>query len=243
MGFPAYTQGFVDGFEHGIALAAHVSGINAPKLAAFGGESDQFLRFGIWRGRIFERGGNTDRAVFHGFAHQRFHLCKLLGRRLFVVVAQHDAADLRGADIAGQVDAHALLFEAGEILAEGSPVGSDVVVLVAGAICLNDSIVERRDGTAFAGNLGGDSLIDFRRQTRFDEDGEFGLAEHVDEAGRDDLAGGVNGALAGRGSKVADRGDFSLADADIAGIPRGTSAVDDVAVGDDKVETGWRLRH
>ena len=84
--------------------------------------------------------------------------------------------------------------------------------------------------------------IDFRRQARFDEDGEFGLAEHVDEAGCDDLAGGVDGALAGRGGQVADGGDFAIADADIAGVPGGAGAVDDVAVGDDEIESGRGLR-
>ena len=134
VGFAADAQGFVDGFEHGIAFVAHVSGVDAAELATFSGESDQFLRFRIGSGSVFERGGNADRAVFHGFAHQRFHLLELLGRGLLVIVAEHHAADLRGADIAGQVDAHALFFEAREILAEGSPVGSDFVMVVAGAI-------------------------------------------------------------------------------------------------------------
>ena len=83
--------------------------------------------------------------------------------------------------------------------------------------------------------------IDFRGQARVDEDGEFGLAEHVDEAGGDDFAGGVDGALARCGCQVADGGDFSVADAEVAGIPGGAGAVDDVAVGDDEVEGGWGL--
>jgi hypothetical protein len=86
-------------------------------------------------------------------------------------------------------------------------------------IGVDDGVVERRDGAAFAGDFGGDALIDFRRQARFDEDGEFGLAEHVDEAGRDYLAGGIDGALAGCGGEIADGSDFSVADADVAGIP------------------------
>jgi hypothetical protein len=91
-------------------------------------------------------------------------------------------------------------------------------------------------GVAFAGNFGGDALIDFRGQARVDQNGQFRLAEHVDEAGRDDLAGGVNGALAGCGGEVADGGDFSVADADVAGVPGRAGAVDDVAVRDDDVE-------
>ena len=153
-----------------------------------------------------------------------------------VVVAEHHAADLCCAHVAGEVDAHALFFDAGEVLAEGSPVGSDVVVVVSGVVGLNDGVIERRDGAAFAGDFGSDALIDFRGQAGVDEDGEFGLAEHVDESGGDDFAGGVNGALTRRGSEVADSGDFSVADAEIAGVPRRAGAIDDVAVGDDEVE-------
>ena len=67
------------------------------------------------------------------------------------------------------------------------------------------------------------------------------MAEHVDEAGSDDFAGGIDGALAGRGRQIADGGDLSVADADVAGIPRGAGAVDDVAVDDDQVEGGLAI--
>ena len=170
---------------------------NFPPSAA---RAIEFLGFGVRCGSVHERGGDADRAVFHGIAHQRFHLLELLRRGLDVVVSENRAPDLRGTDVAGQVDAHALFFEAREILAEGSPVGSDFIMLITGAIGLNDGVVERGDGVAFAGDLRGDALKDFRRQPRFDKNRKFGLAEHIDEAGRYDFAGGVDGALAGRGS-------------------------------------------
>ena len=137
-----------------------------PNFAAFGGESDQFIGFGVGSGSVFERSGNADRAIFHGFADEGLHLLELLGSGLNVIVAEDHAADLRGADIAGQVDAHALLFQTREILAEGAPVRGDVVMLVAVAIGVNDGVVERGDGVAFAGNFRGDALIDFRGQAR-----------------------------------------------------------------------------
>ena len=102
-----------------------------PNFRGLSGERNQFIRLRIRRGRIFERSGDAHRAVFHGFAHQSLHLIELLGSGLLVVVAEHHAADLRRADIAGEIDAHALLFEPREILAQGPPVGSDVVVVVA----------------------------------------------------------------------------------------------------------------
>ena len=128
--FAADAQGFVDGFENRVALVAHVRRVDAAELAGLGGEGDQFLGLRVGSGRVFERSGDADGAVFHGIAHERLHLLELRGSGLVVVVTEHHAADLRGADIAGEVDAHALLFEAREILAEGAPVGSDLVVLV-----------------------------------------------------------------------------------------------------------------
>jgi len=116
-------------------------------------------------------------------------------------------------------------------------------VLVAGAIGLNDGIVERGDRAAFAGDLCGDALINFRGQARIDQNSKFGLAEHVDEAGSDDLARGVDGALARCGSEIADGGDFSVANAEVSCVPGRAGAVDDMAVGDDEVEgCGGRLR-
>jgi len=87
-------------------------------------------------------------------------LLELRGSGLNVVIAEHEAANLSGSDVAGEVDAHALLFEAREILAEGAPVGRDVIVVVSGEVGLNDGVVERGDGVAFAGDFGGYALID-----------------------------------------------------------------------------------
>ena len=41
---------------------------------------------------------------------------------------------------------------------------------------------------------------------------------------------GVDGLLRGRAGEVADGGDAAIADADVAGVPGGAGAVDDVAV-------------
>jgi hypothetical protein len=91
-------------------------------------------------------------------SHQRFHLIELFGRWLFVIVTQYHAPDFGCANVAGEIDAHALLLESGKILAESAPVGSDVVVIVGGTISLDDGIIERRDGSAFAGDFRGDAL-------------------------------------------------------------------------------------
>ncbi len=68
-----------------------------------------------------------------------------------------------------------------------------------------------------------------------DENGEFGLAEHVDEAGGDDEAFGVDDAPGLSGFEVSDFGDAAILNGEIGGVPGGTGAVNDVAVADDDV--------
>ena len=98
------------------------------------------------------------------------------------------------------------------------------------------AFVDGRHGIAFAGDLGGDALVDLRGQAGIDEHGQLGLAKHVNESRRDDLAGGVDGLPARRSGQVADGGDAARADADVARVPGRAAAVDDVAVGDDQVK-------
>ena len=119
--FAADADGFVERGNDGIAFAAHMRGVDAAELCAFGGESDQFLGGGIGRGRILQRSGDADRAVAHGVAHQRFHPLEFGGGGRAIAIADHRPAHLGGADVARQVDAHALLFEAREKLAESVP--------------------------------------------------------------------------------------------------------------------------
>ena len=77
----------------------------------------------------------------------------------------------------------------------------------------------------------------FDGRLRIDQHGQLRLAQHVDEAGRDDLAGGVDGLS--RGRAAASRPIAAIRPsriADVAGVPGRPGAVDDVAVEDDDVE-------
>ena len=82
----AYEQ-LIDRFQNRVALVAHVGGIDAAPFAGFGSQSNQFVGLRVGRGSVLKRAGNTDSTVFHGFAHQGFHLVELRGRGLGVVVA------------------------------------------------------------------------------------------------------------------------------------------------------------
>ena len=73
---------------------------------------------------------------------------------------------------------------------------------------------------------------------RVDQDGDLGLAEHVNEAWRDDHSVRVNRALGCGRAQKADGGDASIANADITRIPGRAGAVNDVPVADDEVVRG-----
>ena len=100
------------------------------------------------------------RTVAHGIADQGLHLIELRRGGLHIGVAQHHAPDRGGAHVAGQVDAHSLLLDAGKVLAETSPIGRQVVMLIAGAVGGEQRVVDRSRRVALAGNFGGDALVD-----------------------------------------------------------------------------------
>ncbi len=104
-----------------------------PNFAASAGQRDQLFGCGVGRGRILQRGGDADRAILHGLAHQRLHLLELARGGRAIVIAQHHAPHLRGADVSSQIDAHALLFQAREVLPQRAPVRRDLQVIVGDA--------------------------------------------------------------------------------------------------------------
>ncbi len=236
MSFATDAQGLVDGRQDAGAFVAHVRGVDTAELGGFRGESDQLFGFGVGSGSVFESSGDADGAVAHGLADQVFHLLQLGGRGLHVVIAEHHAADARCPDIAGNVDADALLFEPEKIFAKRPPVGLNVIVIVLLLVGTENSVVQRRNRFALAGDFRGDALIDFRGQARVHEDGVLGLSEHIDETGRYDFAACIDGASTRRRAEIADGHNLAGANPYIAGIPGRAGAVDDVAVGDDNIE-------
>ena len=105
-----------------------------------------------------QRSGKSHRPILHGFANELLHAFQFARTRRAIRVPQHHPPNLRGAHVARKVDAQALLFEPREILAQRGPVRRDVKVVQGGAVRANDRVVERRNRTAFAGDLGGDAL-------------------------------------------------------------------------------------
>jgi hypothetical protein len=63
------------------------------------------------------------------------------------------------------------------------------------------------------------------------------LAEHVDEAGRNDFAGGVYDAAGSSRVEFSDGGNAAVTNGDIGGIPGGAASIDYVTVFNKDVET------
>jgi hypothetical protein len=78
-------------------------------------------------------------------------------------------------------------------------------------------------------DFGGDALKNLGGQPRVDQNGEFGLTQHVDEARRDDFAGGIDAPSRLSGAQVADGRNTPVSNADVSRVPRRTRAIDDVA--------------
>jgi len=85
-------------------------------------------------------------------------------------------------------------------------------------------------------NFRGYALVDLRGQARVHEDGCLRLTEHIDKAGSDDFALGVDCARTRGGGKIPNGGNASVADSDVARVPGRAGSVDDVSVGDNKVK-------
>ncbi len=112
-------------------------------------------------------------------------------------------------------------------------------------VAVGGVVAERGDGeAAVAADDRGDAVQRRRRQRGVPEHLRVEVGVDVDEAGRDDLAGGVDALRRLGVGEVGDGGDAVADDADIGAPTRRVGAVDHVAAGDDDVEHGaspWGL--
>ena len=70
----ADSHRFVNRLRLGVALAAHVRGVDAARLRCLAGQSDQLFGFGVGCGRILQGAGQPHRSILHGPPYQRLHL-------------------------------------------------------------------------------------------------------------------------------------------------------------------------
>src|SRR5438105_8002748 len=77
---------------------------------------------------------------------------------------------------------------------------------------------------------------------RIDENRQLRLPEHVDESRSDDHPFRIDALLGGGAGEMADRGDASVPNPDVAAVPWRPGSIDDVTVGDQDVEWAGPLR-
>ena len=132
-----------------------------------------------------------------------------------------------------------MFLQARKISREVAPVLRNSVVAEFGRRLPGNHGIDGRDGFALARDLRGNSLKDLRRYVRIHEQGEFGLAEHVDKPRGNDPPCGVDSPIRGGFVELADGGDAFPTNADVGSEPGGARAVDEPAVLDDQVVV-WR---
>ena len=124
-----------------------------------------------------------------------------------------------------------------EISLQRGPVRGEMEVLVIISALLIEHVVGGSDGVAFAGDFGGDALRQFADCLLVDEQVGFRLAEHVDEAGRNDQPFGIDRALGNeRGIGLAYEGDAISDNAHVGIDPGIAAAIDDAAIANEVVE-------
>ena len=198
------------------------------------------------------RGGEAERARFDAFLHDARHRRDVLGRgRLVTGSALPHGVGADGAvrDLAAHVDGEFAAADDIEVLGVGLPAPGDALG-ERGARDVLDALHQfdeplflagphrRESDSAVAGHDGGDTVIARRFQQIVPADLAVVVGVDVHEAGRDDLAGGVDGfgglGLQGRvpGPAPADLDDLAVLDTDVGGEPVGPGAVDDGPAGD-----------
>src|SRR5579859_3548139 len=179
--------------------------------------------------------GKAESTLLHGGRDQRFHLLQLSRGRRPIDVAEHRLPDLRGPHVGAQVGGGAGFFQTAEIAHEVLPVDGEVVVVQNDFLRRYRELVLRSDGAAFPGDFAGDALRQFALGTVVDQQGQFRLAQLIDEAWTHHHAGGIDLAL---GPGVLERSngyDAIATDRNVSPVWRASRAVDDLAMANEDV--------
>lgn len=244
-GPPADIEGFLDGVEEPIAEGvAEVGVVDAAESGGFLGETDEFVGGGVAAGRVVEAGRHAKGALFHAFTEHGPHVGDVGVGGGGIVPAHGADADRGVADDIGDVDGD-LVVEHGEVLGDGGPgVGEGWGAVEAGVELdeVPEVIVGGEGGVGVAVDayeFGGDALADLGVVLGLGEDDEAGVGVHVDEAGADDFARGIDGVVGGGvGVVAAEDADLVTLDADCGVEAWVAGAVDDEAVLDEGIEHG-----
>src|SRR4249919_1174260 len=234
---------FVERLEDARALRPLMREVHAAVTRGDFGQLDDLVGRRKPIGNVLQRRAQAECSLLHRFGDQLLHALQFRRCRGTIVLSDDVVANAAGAHERADVDRGTRPHvEPPEIVAEGPPIDDDTEVRRARGRLANHPVVHGRDRRALAGDLGGHALEQLARRAAVDEDVELGLAEEIDESGRDDEAGCIDGRAGRRVLERANRRNPIADDADVAAKPRRTGAVDNAAVDEQDVETPRLLR-
>jgi hypothetical protein len=226
----------VEGLEHLVTLVPHVRGVEAAELRRRTGEEHQLVGGLVARGRVAERGGDTEGTLAHRLLDLDLHPEELLGGGRLGPLSHHDRAYLAGGDERADVDGRASGAEPLPVAVEVPPVDLDLVEREPAHDAAEDLVADRGHRSELAGELGGDALADLRLGAGIDQHRQLALAEQVDEPRGDHVVVGIDAELGRSVAQVAHPDDAVSLDAHVGPEPGAARAVDDPSTLDDQVQ-------
>ena len=230
-------DGFVHGFEHVVVLIAHMNGIEGVVLGDNFVELHHLTRVAVAAGGIFQTVGKADGAQTELLVEDSAHLLQVVVGSLHVVGADDGFAHVAVPDQARIIDAD-LVFgqafvEAVDVSPGGASVPRPVFVALPGLVGIDERAV-----TAVAAYFAGDALENTAVALGRVEEIGIRVDVDVDESRRDDQPLRIDDVCSVGSQILADSGDFSATDGDVALDGRLAVAGMDDAVLDEGVESG-----
>ena len=229
-------DGFGNGFEERAAFTAHVGGVDAAVARNHAGKGFDFVGLRVHGGGIDEAGAEAHAALGEGVGQQLRHAGNFFGARGARLDAHDGGADGAVADEHGGVDGGALGGQQGAVVRHALPLAGVGLLQPVGGHGIAGP-ARRGAGTAVAGDFRGDALLDFRGGAGFNQQIGVGVGVDINEAGRNDAAGGVIFVGSG-GGQLADGRDAVAAQGDIGAHELAAAAVGHEAAADNPIVGG-----
>ena len=235
MRLAADAECFIERGHDAVGFVAQMRPVAAVVLAHDAAERDQFVGRGESSRRINQCRRHSDRSGAHRLIDERLHLRQFGRCRCAIGRAEDDLARIRGSDVEREVDGRAVLLDDAHEIVERSPRGIGIAGQTRAIDLRRHRIIDRTRRMSLARDLGGHALPDFSFELGIEQHRSLGMAEEIDESGRDNLIRRVDGDGGRRVGKITDRGDRISSDSDVRAESRLAAAVDHVAVNDTDV--------
>ena len=219
---------------------ALVGGVDAAVPGGDLAEAHQLVEAGVGARLIVQPQAERAGAGVHPLAGPFLHRLQLVRGRVAGIPSHGPQAHGAVRDLREHVQRRRA-GEAVQVGVDGRPARLQVRAAVEGGgvgeQLLAPRRVERRPAEAVRGQqVGGDPLPGAHQRVVAGEQRQLRVHVHVDEAGSDRQAGGVDGGVRRGGAQVADGGDRVALQADVRRVGGTAGAVDDRAAGDEHGE-------